>query len=374
MVKMACFVFVFLMIMILSSSASVILSTSGNATLCLGQTRQQFLCEVAGPLLFWSFSGANGVPFSSGATTTRFLSPNIEVELLSICSEVPLIRSMATITKVTRNMNGTTLQCRNSSFVTGSIGEEVNFYVLSSTAVSLIYVTTLESSTGQLTIYASWPLATCAAMYGVSISNNDVKQTQVVERPQFFFNVTSGTYRIGVNSIDYNGTIVEDPVYATISIHVPEFDVSARFVCVNKTFLFTTEKLEEEDTSVLSSIISQISITNQNNESYTYKVTMKNQFGSLTKYGVVDTSICNDISTTVPASSQSNNAIYVASTITFALLFCSATVFILLERLRRFCPTASFWSFIFCDCLAKGQQRAKPIDGEDKKQTDMSSM
>ncbi|XP_019863224.1 PREDICTED: uncharacterized protein LOC109592126 [Amphimedon queenslandica] len=127
--EVSCIIFYAL---VLSSSAStVILSPSGNnATFCLGQTGH-FTCEVSGPVLFWEYTGYAGVGFSTGALTTRLLGPDIEVELLSVCSAPePFVRSMATVT-VTSSINGTQLLCRSSVYRIGTPSKEVDFYVLS---------------------------------------------------------------------------------------------------------------------------------------------------------------------------------------------------------------------------------------------------
>uniref|UniRef100_A0A1X7U382 Uncharacterized protein n=1 Tax=Amphimedon queenslandica TaxID=400682 RepID=A0A1X7U382_AMPQE len=43
-------------------------------------------------------------------------------------------------------------------------------------------------------------------------------------------------------------------------------------------------------------------------------------------------------------SASADNAAYIATSVTFGFLFGSLLVFIVFERLRCFCPAASFWS------------------------------
>ena len=83
---------------------------------------------MTGSQLVWDFTGVPNILFSASDTSTRSLGPDIEVKLLSIYNGV--VRSMATVNS-TSAINGTTLQCRNQVFPTGSVREEVDFSVLS---------------------------------------------------------------------------------------------------------------------------------------------------------------------------------------------------------------------------------------------------
>ena len=120
--------------------------------------------------------------------------------------------------------------------------------------------------------------------------------------------------------------------------------------------------------------------------SYDYNVTITNLFGSFSipevaskflLYAVsmtfmvilsLDTSMCIATTQTTnisspsasptgsvsPTASASSDNTYFASSIILAILSGLLFSFILFERLRCCCRTASFWSFVFCDCLAKG--------------------
>lgn len=91
---------------------------------CLGETRA-YACEVNGPTLVWQYSSVV-VGFNRLFNTSRPLGQFIDVELESISNDV--ILSIATV-KVNRDINGTTLYCRNSLALARSVGQNITFNV-----------------------------------------------------------------------------------------------------------------------------------------------------------------------------------------------------------------------------------------------------
>ncbi|XP_019856329.1 PREDICTED: uncharacterized protein LOC109584871 [Amphimedon queenslandica] len=302
---------------------------------------------------------------------------------------------MATV-NVTKDINSTSLQCRNQIIYTGSVNEEVDFSVEDTTPVTQIFLEATDG-TPNITFFVTWPTATCAKVYNGTVEKDGKLRQHWSGQSTFFtFDVKKsdindgGMYTIAVHSVGYDGMSVGVPASRNISIHTPEFTVSPVIDCININLSLIIE--EEEDASVshldvVSCVISLATVTRLYNNtrscigrkidfnitiggSYNYNVTLTNLFGSSSMLNVADTNICIETTAstqptaTTIVSASADNAAYIATSVTFGFLFGSLLVFIVFERLRCFCPAASFWSIVFCDCLAKVTKRL-PFDGEE---------
>ena len=87
----------------------VISPSSGNIDVCLGETRT-FTCNVTGMLLVWGY-GNDIALFTSTDDNTGPLTSDIYVQLVSRAGGVIQVRA---IVNATSNINGKTLQCRNT--------------------------------------------------------------------------------------------------------------------------------------------------------------------------------------------------------------------------------------------------------------------
>ena len=105
--------------------AIVLLSPSGNVSLCNGEVHN-FTCEVTGASLLWIFDSDADAVYSSSVVNSQSLGPHIDTWFVSAVGGVVI--SNATVTG-SPALNRTTLQCRNSSgfsSITFNIGK-INF-------------------------------------------------------------------------------------------------------------------------------------------------------------------------------------------------------------------------------------------------------
>lgn len=95
---------------------------------CLGDVRR-FTCNITGAsLLVWGYPGVLGTTFTSTDNETRRIGDDIEVEAVSTIGDVLSVR--ATV-NVTQDINGNTLQCRDSFGASGSNTRDITFNVQS---------------------------------------------------------------------------------------------------------------------------------------------------------------------------------------------------------------------------------------------------
>lgn len=114
----------------------VFLTPSGNVDVCLGDT-MNFTC-LSGMLLVWEYDGASNAAFTSTDNTTRSLSPDIDVEFISSASGVLLVKA---IVNITSDINGKTLQCRNTAFDTSStISHSIIFHTQGNVGLTTPYL------------------------------------------------------------------------------------------------------------------------------------------------------------------------------------------------------------------------------------------
>lgn len=106
---------VILLLRLILATILVFLTPSGNVNVCLGEMRT-FTC-VSGAVLVWEYDGASNALFTSTDNTTRSLSSDIDVEFVSNAGGV--LQVMA-IVNVTSDINGKTLQCRNTALDTSN--------------------------------------------------------------------------------------------------------------------------------------------------------------------------------------------------------------------------------------------------------------
>uniref|UniRef100_A0A1X7TZT9 Uncharacterized protein n=1 Tax=Amphimedon queenslandica TaxID=400682 RepID=A0A1X7TZT9_AMPQE len=158
------------------------------------------ICIVTGSVLVWTY-GSSTTSFSSVATQPQYIAP---FNFILLSHDNGTLVSVATV-NVSTSINGHTLECRNTIFITSSsIRRNINFNVKYSIPIIYLHVNAVSSNT----LLIIWTGADCIQLHDVFISGpsgtNNVTTTSGMS---LLYNTGGaiGSIDVLVNSVDYYG-------------------------------------------------------------------------------------------------------------------------------------------------------------------------